>query len=273
MPSGEVDPTAALTRLAFIVAEFDTPAVISPGTRPTMLDASMPHLLALGARACADVALAERAAGKEPSLSTFAERQLRASMRRAQGHGALGKVWAGDLAVARAELDRGGDADAATRVRHWTTAVERTGERAYLRAYAQWRLAEALLARRAGRETASPTIEASLTIARELGAAPLLGELEGLVRRARLSIAEATHGASRDGAGPERAFGLTSRETEVLALVAGGLSNAEIAERLFISPKTASVHVSNIYSKLGVESRVAAATLAHEIGLDDPPMG
>ncbi len=53
--------------------------------------------------------------------------------------------------------------------------------------------------------------------------------------------------------------------------MAAGLSNQDIAERLFISPKTASVHVSNIYGKLGVESRVAAATVAHELGLDVPP--
>ena len=64
-----------------------------------------------------------------------------------------------------------------------------------------------------------------------------------------------------------RPFGLTERELEVLALLAAGLGNREIADRLFISPKTASVHVSNIYGKLGVESRVAAATVAHELGL------
>ena len=70
---------------------------------------------------------------------------------------------------------------------------------------------------------------------------------------------------------PSGPYGLTAREAEVLALLALGLSNQEIAERLFISPKTASVHVSNIYSKLDVESRVAAATLAHQLGLDSPP--
>ena len=64
-----------------------------------------------------------------------------------------------------------------------------------------------------------------------------------------------------------RPFGLTSRELEVLRLLADGMSNQEIAGELFISPKTASVHVSNIYAKLGVESRVAAATTAHALGL------
>jgi DNA-binding NarL/FixJ family response regulator len=69
----------------------------------------------------------------------------------------------------------------------------------------------------------------------------------------------------------ERPFGLTERELEVLGLLAAGLGNGEIAERLYISPKTASVHVSNIYGKLGVESRVAAATIAHDLGLAADP--
>jgi DNA-binding NarL/FixJ family response regulator len=63
-------------------------------------------------------------------------------------------------------------------------------------------------------------------------------------------------------------FGLTTREREVLALLAAGASNPQIAEELFISPKTASVHVSNIISKLNVSSRGQAAALAHRHGLD-----
>ena len=265
------DPAGALTRLAFLVSDPDAPAVVRPGAKPTMFDASVPHLLALGARACADVAIAERAAREEGGLSVLAEQQLRKSMRRAQGHGALARIWAGEMAMARAELERTGDTDAAARVRHWATAAERVDERPYLRAYAQWRLAEAHLARRDGREAATPVIETALATARSLEAVPLAGELEGLVRRARLNVGETS---DRPGAGsPDqgRPFGLTAREAEVLALVAAGLSNAEIADQLFISPKTASVHVSNIYGKLGVESRVAAATMAHQMGLDTAP--
>jgi DNA-binding CsgD family transcriptional regulator len=56
-------------------------------------------------------------------------------------------------------------------------------------------------------------------------------------------------------------------ELEVLELIADGRSNGQIAERLFISPKTASVHVSNILAKLGVRGRVEAAALAHRRGL------
>jgi DNA-binding NarL/FixJ family response regulator len=73
--------------------------------------------------------------------------------------------------------------------------------------------------------------------------------------------------------GGSAGFGLTGRELEVLRLVAAGRSNRDIANELFISPKTASVHVSNILGKLGAASRGAAAAKAHTLGLVDPAMG
>ena len=69
-------------------------------------------------------------------------------------------------------------------------------------------------------------------------------------------------------------IGLTDREREVIPLVAAGRSNQQIADALFITRKTASVHVSNILGKLGVANRVEAAAVAHRLGLagepDDP---
>ena len=62
---------------------------------------------------------------------------------------------------------------------------------------------------------------------------------------------------------------LTRRETEVLKLLGRGLSNAEIAGRLFISPKTASVHIANIKGKLGADSRLQMALRARDLGLVD----
>jgi DNA-binding NarL/FixJ family response regulator len=62
-------------------------------------------------------------------------------------------------------------------------------------------------------------------------------------------------------------FGLTPREREVLALVADGRTNRQIAERLFISDSTAGVHVSNILGKLGVAGRGEAAAIAFRLGL------
>jgi len=71
-----------------------------------------------------------------------------------------------------------------------------------------------------------------------------------------------------EGAAPP-AFGLTPREREVLALVAAGRTNRQIAEELFISESTAGVHVSNILSKLGVSTRTEAANVALSQGLVD----
>ena len=65
--------------------------------------------------------------------------------------------------------------------------------------------------------------------------------------------------------------GLTARELEVLALVAEGLRNAEIAERLVVSPKTIDHHVSAILRKLDVPTRGHAAAAAARLGLLDPP--
>ncbi|MEI7745597.1 MAG: helix-turn-helix transcriptional regulator, partial [Chloroflexota bacterium] len=64
-------------------------------------------------------------------------------------------------------------------------------------------------------------------------------------------------------------FGLTDREVEVLRLVAAGCTNREIGERLFMSPKTASVHVSAILGKLDVPGRLDAALIAQQVGLVD----
>ena len=58
--------------------------------------------------------------------------------------------------------------------------------------------------------------------------------------------------------------GLTAREVEVLRLVAAGLSNREIAERLFLSPRTVKAHVANIFAKLGVHTRAAATEFARQ---------
>jgi DNA-binding NarL/FixJ family response regulator len=66
---------------------------------------------------------------------------------------------------------------------------------------------------------------------------------------------------------PADPYGLTPREREVLALVADGRTNPQIAQALFISARTAGIHVSNILAKLGVASRGEAAAVAHRGGL------
>ncbi len=66
------------------------------------------------------------------------------------------------------------------------------------------------------------------------------------------------------GGGTAVPGGLTDREVEVLGHVAGGATNKEVAAALFISEKTVGRHLANIFTKLGVKSRTAAATWAHE---------
>jgi DNA-binding NarL/FixJ family response regulator len=73
--------------------------------------------------------------------------------------------------------------------------------------------------------------------------------------------------AGLDAAADRPPAGLTVREVEVLRLVAVGLSNAEIAERLFLSPNTVKVHVARILAKIGVHNRAAATEYALRRGI------
>jgi DNA-binding CsgD family transcriptional regulator len=140
-------------------------------------------------------------------------------------------------------------------------------------AYARWRLAQALPERGTAREEAMVPLRQAWEAARELGARPLLAEVEMLARRARIALASEPVTAGSAGsaaslpAAPADELGLTPREREVLVLVAEGRTNRQIAEALFISDKTASVHVSNILAKLGVTNRAEAAVSAHSLGL------
>jgi ATP/maltotriose-dependent transcriptional regulator MalT len=114
------------------------------------------------------------------------------------------------------------------------------------------------------RDGAAERLERAASLAAGLGAGPLREQVTVLARRARIRL------AGDDGpADPIGSLGLTERETEVLRLVAAGRSNREIAGELFISPKTASVHVSNILGKLSVASRGEAAATAHALHLFD----
>jgi DNA-binding CsgD family transcriptional regulator len=133
-------------------------------------------------------------------------------------------------------------------------------------AYTRWRQAEALLARRGGREAASAVLRVAAAQATQH--VPLSAAIHELARRARIDLAEPAPPVQHDKPPtPTRTFGLTDRELAVLRLLSQGRSNPEIAAALFISPKTASVHVSNILRKLGVTTRVQAATVAERAGL------
>jgi ATP/maltotriose-dependent transcriptional regulator MalT len=179
--------------------------------------------------------------------------------------------------VERAEL-AGGEAEHSRAVGSddpalWATAAETWEElaRPYPRLYARWRQVEALV-RADDRGAAATVASEALRSARELGAEWLVAELESLAARARLRLL-----GPAEPAGPEVApadevdepFGLTPRERQVLALVAGGATNREIGLELHMAEKTASVHVSRILAKLDVRSRTEAAAVAVRQGLAD----
>jgi len=129
-------------------------------------------------------------------------------------------------------------------------------------AYARLNAAEAHVA--AGdRAAAAGPLAAVLDAAALMEAAPLAAEARALARRARVRV-DATEAAPEPEPVP---LGLTPREHEVLLLVAEGRTNREIGAELFMSEKTASVHVSRILAKLDVGGRVEAAAVAHRLGL------
>jgi ATP/maltotriose-dependent transcriptional regulator MalT len=127
----------------------------------------------------------------------------------------------------------------------------------YETAWALVRAAQAVLGDRAA---VTARLRRAAALADRLGAVPLRAEVDEIARRARVQL-------GADGQAGTPRLGLTARETEVLKLVAEGRSNREIADALFISAKTASVHVSNILAKLGVSGRGEAAATAHRLRL------
>ncbi len=143
----------------------------------------------------------------------------------------------------------------------------------YRCAYARWRQAEALADAKAGsQETAVPLRQAHAEAVR-LGAAPLRDAIELLAVRTRVSLITDAEGPEPPQPGPADELGLTPREQQVLLLLAEGNTNQEIGKALFISAKTASVHVSNILGKLEVSGRGQAAAVAHRLGLLDAGAG
>jgi DNA-binding CsgD family transcriptional regulator len=140
----------------------------------------------------------------------------------------------------------------------------------YPEARARARLAEALLATQAPRGDIERELRTAAAIADRLGATPLRDDVGRLARWARVGLEPPGHLAPAGGDGkgePAFRFALTRREREVLAYVADGRTNRQIAAALFINEKTASVHVSNILAKLGVANRAEAAAVAHRTGL------
>jgi DNA-binding CsgD family transcriptional regulator len=219
-------------------------------------------------------ALADRLRRVAEKLGTFgpAQRAWQLTFTAADAHAAslLATSAAGEAIAAGEAADAGqaaaGQAVALTAA--WDEAAAAwlgLGE-PYPQAHALLYAAEAALAR-GDRDGAAARLRRAAPLAAGLGARPLGEQIAILSRRARIRLddREAAGQAAGDGE-----LGLTERELEVLRLVAAGRSNRDIAAELFISPKTASVHVSNILGKLGVGSRGEAAARAHALRLFGP---
>ena len=136
--------------------------------------------------------------------------------------------------------------------------------------YARYRAAEAFVT--AGDHAAAgEPLRAACAAAAETGAKLLSADIASLARRARIDVDTVEPVEAPEGEeSPAARLGLTPRELEVLLLVAEGRTNRAIGEALFMSEKTASVHVSRILAKLGVSGRVEAAAVAHRLGLTSP---
>ena len=135
--------------------------------------------------------------------------------------------------------------------------------RPFPRAYARWREAEARLD--SGVDAAAiDALRDAHTAALGLGAARLVQECERLAGWHRIDLVAEPVEAEPNALDK---YGLTPREVEVLAGLSAGRTNQEIADELFISVKTASVHVSNILRKLEVGGRQEAARVAHRLGV------
>jgi DNA-binding CsgD family transcriptional regulator/tetratricopeptide (TPR) repeat protein len=218
-------------------------------------------LLATAMRACAEASAVSLLPEARDLDRLRKDLELRAGS--ADRPGPLNEAWAVTFAAEAARAD--GRRDPAG----WDGAASAWAVLAQPQQEAYALLRAAVAASAAGdREGAALRLGRAADLAGRLGARPLLGQIGSLARRARVDLSAIPgQDVQPGGAAP---FGLTEREFEVLRLVAVGRSNRDIAAELFISPKTASVHVSNIISKFGVTSRgEAAATAYRQHLLDD----
>ncbi len=264
-------------RIAEVRSIIDTVGGMAEPAGPP--DPALAWLAALGLRAEADGAATARARHDEPALEMARRRAaaIVAALDQARADPATQAIVSGSsrgqglslLCAAEARRVERADtsADWASVASAWASA-----ERPFPEAYARFREAESILAARGDRHAAEAALRAADATARALGAEPLRESVQLLARHARIELEpkedRIVHGSPQvAGDGAAATYGFTERELEVLRLVAGGWSNQQIGDTLFISRKTASVHVSNIMGKLDVRSRVEAAAVAHRLGL------
>ncbi|MGH4025500.1 MAG: helix-turn-helix transcriptional regulator [Pseudonocardiaceae bacterium] len=149
-----------------------------------------------------------------------------------------------------------------------TAAAWENLRRPHRAAYAWWRCAQAHLAQHGRPTTAARPLQAAAAAAE--GMTPLLATINHLAQRARIPLCPPASAAHPTPAAPTPVpHGLTDRERQVLRLLAHGHTNTQIGAQLYISPKTAGVHVTNILRKLHVSNRTQAAAVAERASLLD----
>jgi len=257
-------PADALAEIRQLLAQYQVPDL-------TILCG---RLLTAGMRACADLAEQARARHDEAAASVAAAAAdgLVAWVELMDGVPLADHPWVATMPAERAIWDAertrlaGASAPDA-----WGVAAEawQVLDCPHRAGYAWWRQAQALLD--AGQPAAAATGALRAAAAAADGHAPLLSQIRTLADRARIPLqprgsTDAVPGVPPLAAAPTP-YGLTGRELAVLRLLAAGRTNAEIGTELYISPKTAGVHVSNILRKFGVSGRVQAAALAERAGL------
>lgn len=276
--SGESDHPAATVNLACAAIEQalwrgDAAAAVArcDQLRADLLSAygetglALVRAAALALTAAADAAVAaRRTEDVEASVTWIAEADRLLAMARQVTDERSGPLAASEVRgpevqawVLRAVAEHARANAADDQVGRWREAVEATNYgNVYAQAWARWRHAEALV-EADDRDSADTEVAVALELAEGLRAVPLRGAIRGLRRRARL--------------GPPTARQvdhiLTPRERDVLRLVSKGRSNRQIGAELYISDKTASVHVSNILAKLHAGTRAEAAAIALRDGL------
>lgn len=230
-------------------------------------------LLTLGVRAESEAAQQARAVKDDAALWDAIQRaSLLVDRAQAAAGITTARVVAAHAALSEAEFSRVIGAPDPHAFARAAARFEEIGV-PYEAAYARFREGEARLVGSGPRAAATVALRAAHAITTDLKAIPLMSEIELLARRARIDLSDEASPTPIVPPAPGSELGLTGRELEVLELVAQGKTNREIAAALFISVKTAGVHVSHILEKLGVSTRVEAAGVAHRIGMLDEPVG
>jgi DNA-binding CsgD family transcriptional regulator len=215
---------------------------------------------AAAARSQGDEAAVRRWTGVGEELVAQARAAVEDRVRDVGPFGVEAVAWQARVEAEAARL--AGRADPAL----WRAAVDAFGYgHVYEQARSRWRLAEALLAAD-DRAAAAEELRAAAEVAARLGATPLRSAVTALARRGRLDLPGV-------GRVPGAAAVFTPREAEVLRLLAQGRTNRQIGAELYMSEKTASVHVSRILAKLGAGGRTEAVALAAARGLLTPAPG